>query len=115
MKPRARFFVLASTAVLAWVVASTATAGICNKLSLTAVGAGATASASSAASALGLSAVAHSSGMAILTGSGGYIAGTLGTIGAGTLAVVSSPVVIVGGAAVAATTGGMALYCYLKK
>lgn len=115
MKLRARSFLLASSAVLAWMVAGTATAGICNKLSLTAAGAGATASASSAASALGISAVAHSSGVAILTGSGGYIAGTLGTIGAGALAVASSPVVIIGGATVAATTGGMALYCYLKK
>lgn len=47
----------------------------------TAGGAGATAAA--LAQALGLSTVAHSSGALILTGSGGYVSGTLGAAAAG--------------------------------
>jgi hypothetical protein len=63
-------------------------------------GAGATSGA--VAAATGLTAVAHSSGALILTGSSGYIAGTLGT---GAAAIGAAPVVvviglIVGGSAV---------------
>jgi len=39
----------------------------------------------------GVSVVAHSSGASILTGSSGYVAGTLGTMGAGALSVLTAP------------------------
>lgn len=63
---------------------------------------GASATAAAMAAATGLTAVAHSSGALILTGSSGYIAGTLGTTAS---AFAAAPVVVavglvVGGAAV---------------
>ena len=63
---------------------------------------GATATASAVAAATGLTAVAHSSGALILTGSSGYIAGTIGATAA---TIAAAPVVVgvglfVGGSAV---------------
>lgn len=96
-------------------MSNSANAGICNKLTFAAIGAGSVASASTIAGSFGLTAVAHSSTAAILTGSTGYIAGTLGTMGTTALAAVSAPAVIVGGTVLAVTTGSVALYCYVKK
>lgn len=71
----------------------------------TAGGAGATAAA--LAQALGLTAVAHSSGALILTGSGGYVAGTLGTAAAG-------PVIVGVGLIVAGSAVTVELLCAPK-
>jgi hypothetical protein len=84
---------------------------------LAAIGAvGAVASAPSVAGAAGVSAVAHSSGAAILTGSSGYIAGTLGTFGASALAsigaVLSAPATIVAGGVSVAAIGGATYICW---
>jgi hypothetical protein len=57
--------------------------------------------------ALGLTAVAHSSGALILTGSGGYIAGTLG-------AAVIAPVIITAGAVIGGTAVTVELVCAPK-
>ena len=69
---------------------------------LSAIGAvGAVAAAPYVAGAAGVSVVAHSPGAAILTGSSGYIAGTIGTFGASALAtigaVVTAPATIIAG------------------
>ncbi|WP_139188420.1 hypothetical protein [Aliiruegeria lutimaris] len=55
---------------------------------------GALGAAAIGSSSLGTTAVLHSSGGLILTGSGGYIAGTLGTVGATGIAVATSPVTL---------------------
>ena len=60
------------------------------------------------ASAMGLTAVAHSSGAMILTGSSGYIAGTIGTTAA-TFA--AAPVVVVVGLVVGGTVASLELVC----
>jgi hypothetical protein len=81
--------------------------------------AGVATGASTVAGAAGLSAVAHSSGAAILTGSSGYVAGSLGSIGATTLAgssailaTITAPVTLtIGGVAVAAV-GGATYLCW---
>ena len=54
--------------------------------------------------AAGLSVVAHSSGAAILTGSGGYVAGTLGAASTG-------PAIVVVGLVVAGTAATVELVC----
>lgn len=59
------------------------------------------------ASATGLTVVAHSSGAYILTGSGGYIAGTLGTAIAG-------PVIVVVGVVVGGSAATVELLCAPK-
>jgi Na+/phosphate symporter len=59
---------------------------------------GAAATATAVAAATGLTAVAHSSGAAILTGSSGYIAGTIG--GAAAAPVIVTVGLVVGGVAV---------------
>lgn len=71
-----------------------------------AVGLGGTAAgAGSIASLFGLSAVAHSSGAAIGTIGGSYVAGTIGTPAAVVLATVSAPALIAAGVAAAAAGG----------
>jgi len=67
-------------------------------IAITGAAFGATGSAALATAGTGITAVAHSSGAVILTGAGGYIAGTLASIGAGALAILTAP------AAIAATT-----------
>jgi hypothetical protein len=74
-------------------------------------GAGATTGASVASGAAGVTAVAHSSGAMILTGSSGYIAGTLGSIGAGAVAVLTSPVTITGALVSVVAVGGAVYVC----
>lgn len=68
---------------------------------------GAAATTAAVASALGLSVLTHSSGALILAGSGGYIAGTLGTA-------VVAPAIIVLGVAVAGTAVTVELLCAPK-
>ncbi len=71
-------------------------------------GGGAAAVTAALAQALGFSVVAHSSGAAILTGSGGYIAGTLGS------AALAGPVLVAVGATVAGLSVGVELLCAPK-
>lgn len=74
-------------------------------------GAGATTGVSVATGAAGVTAVAHSSGAIILTGSSGYIAGTLGSIGAGAVAVLTSPVTLTGALVSVVAIGGAVYVC----
>lgn len=69
----------------------------------------ASASTSAITSSLGVTVVAHSSGAAILTGSAGYVAGTLGTAGVTALGVVTAPVTAAA-AAVSAVSLGTAIF-----
>ncbi|MDO6523964.1 hypothetical protein Q4578_20445 [Shimia thalassica] len=80
-------------------------------LAIVGLGAGATAGASAAASAAGVTAVTHSSGAVILTGSSGYIAGTLGTIGSGLLAGLTAPVTLTAAAVSVVAVGGAIYLC----
>jgi len=73
--------------------------------------AGLTGGASAAASAAGVTAVAHSSGAVILTGASGYIAGTLATLGATALAVLTAPATITAAAVSVVAVGGAVYIC----
>lgn len=73
--------------------------------------AGVATSASALTSAAGITVVAHSSGAAILTGSAGYVAGTLGTLGTTALGVVTAPVTAVVAAVSAASLGTAVFVC----
>jgi len=65
------------------------------------------------AAAAGVTAVAHSSTATILTGSAGYVGGSLGTAGAAAAAV--APVAIATGVVVGVGAGGSYIYCrYFK-
>ena len=105
--------------IAAALLGSPAQAGVCEWVggSIGATGA-VVASASTVAEAAGLAAVPHVSGAAIATSVGvggtGFIAGTLGTIGATALSIVSAPAVIAGAAGVAVVGGGTAAYCYFS-
>ena len=72
---------------------------------------GASAIAGPLATATGLTAVAHSSGALILTGSSGYIAGTLG---AGAAAVAAAPFVVAVGLVVGGSAVTLELVCATK-
>ena len=80
-------------------------------IAITGMGAGAVGGASTVASAAGVTAVTHSSGAVILTGTSGYIAGTLGSIGAGTLSVLTAPVTITTAVVSVVAVGGAVYYC----
>lgn len=80
-------------------------------IAIAGMGAGAVGGASTVASAAGVTAVTHSSGAVILTGTSGYIAGTLGTIGAGTLSVLTAPATITTAAVSVVAVGGAVYYC----
>jgi hypothetical protein len=104
-------------ALVAFMIASpaSATSTVCQKVGGAVAVAGTTlAGASTAVGLTGTTAVVHSSGGAILAtyGAGGYVAGTLGTAGATALAFVSSPAVILTGAAMATVGVVGAGYCY---
>lgn len=77
------------------------------------------ASGSTIASTTGLAALSHSSGAAILSSVGvggtGYLAGTLGGIGATALGFLSAPAVIIGGTVVAVGAGGTYAICKLRR
>ena len=101
-------------------VAQANSLGWCKKAGAASAGIGATVStAGAAANAVGVAAVAHSSGAAILTSVGvggtGYVAGTVGGAAATALAFVSSPAVIVGAAAVTVVGAGVYGYCRLRR
>jgi hypothetical protein len=80
-------------------------------LTITGLAAGASGGATAAATAAGVTAVTHSSGAIILTGSAGYIGGTLGTIGAGAVAVLTAPAVLAGAAVSLVAVGGAVYVC----
>ena len=90
-------------------------AGICEKIGMSAtVAGGGTAGTGALASTLPLAAVPHSSGALILTGTSGYIGGTLGT--AATLwAILTAPVTIAVGSVVAVVGLGTVTYCMFNK
>lgn len=69
----------------------------------------ATGGTSVATSTAGITVVSHSSGALILTGTSGYIAGTLGTIGTTVVSVLTAPVLI-GAAAVTVVVAGGSVY-----
>ncbi|MCT4333801.1 hypothetical protein MU516_13105 [Paracoccus sp. YLB-12] len=64
-----------------------------------------------ATAATGTTVVAHSSGAAILTGSGGYIAGTLGTIGTTAIGILTAPVTVTAAAVSVVAVGGAVYVC----
>lgn len=78
-------------------------------LTVAGLAAGASGGATAAAAAAGVTAVTHSSGALILTGSAGYIGGTLGTLGAGAVAALTAPAVLAG-ATVSLVAVGSAVY-----
>ncbi|MEP2531323.1 hypothetical protein [Shimia sp.] len=80
-------------------------------MSATGLAAGATGAAALGTSGIGVTAVAHSSGAVILTGSSGYIAGTLGTVGATGLSVLTAPVTVTAAAIAAVAVGGAYYVC----
>lgn len=69
----------------------------------------ATGGTSLATTTAGVTVVSHSSGALIMTGTSGYIAGTLGTIGTTVVSVLSAPVII-GAAAVTVVVAGGSVY-----
>ena len=81
----------------------------------------ATTTASSVASAASVTAVTHSSGALILTGSSGYVAGSLGSAGAAAVAgattvtsIITAPATLIIGGAVAAGVGVLHTYVGIK-
>ena len=78
---------------------------------LVGLGAGATGTAAAATSGLGITVVTHSSGAVILTGSSGYIAGTLGTVGSSALAFLTAPATLTAAAVSVVALGGTVYYC----
>ena len=99
---------------------SSATAGVCEYIALkpakVGVGAaGATAAAGLTLKAVGVSAVAHSSGMAIATtASSGYVAGTLGAIGT-TVGILTAPATLIVGGVIVAAAGSTVAYCHFSQ
>ena len=84
-------------------------------LALVGLGAGATVGASAATTAAGITAVTHSSGAVILTGSAGYLAGTLGTISAAVVAALTAPAAIIGATVSVVAVGGAVYLCNPSK
>lgn len=80
-------------------------------LAVSGLAAGASAGATGAAGAAGVTAVTHSSGAIILTGSSGYIAGTLGTAAASALGILTAPATIAGTAIGLVAVGGAVYVC----
>lgn len=80
-------------------------------LAIVGLGAGATAGASTATAAAGLSVVPHSSGAVILTGSSGYIAGTLGTVATSALSILTAPATVAGATITLVAVGGAVYVC----
>jgi hypothetical protein len=67
--------------------------------------------ATATASAAGVSAVTHSSGAIILTGSSGYISGTLGTAGTAMASALTAPAVLAATAVSVVAVGGAIYIC----
>jgi hypothetical protein len=80
-------------------------------LALVGLGAGAAGGATLATTAAGVTAVTHSSGAVILTGSAGYLAGTLGTIAASVVSVLTAPVTLIGATVSVVAVGGAVYLC----
>lgn len=80
-------------------------------LAIAGFGAGATGGTAVASSVAGVTAVTHSSGAVILTGAGGYIGGTLGTIGAGAIAVLTAPATLATAVVSVVAVGGSVYFC----
>lgn len=80
-------------------------------LGITGFAAGAVGSAVGTTAATGTTVVAHSSGAAILTGTSGYIAGTLGTIGTAALGVLTAPATITAATVSVIAVGGTVYVC----
>ncbi|WP_323040630.1 hypothetical protein [Gemmobacter sp.] len=78
-------------------------------LTIAGFGAGTVSGVAGTAVVTGTTVVSHSSGAWILTGSSGYIAGTLGTLGTTVMGILSAPVVV-GAAAVSIVAVGGAVY-----
>lgn len=80
-------------------------------LAITGFASGAVGSAVGASAVTGTAVVAHSSGAAILTGTSGYIAGTLGTIGTAALGVLTAPATITAATVSVIAVGGAVYVC----
>lgn len=80
-------------------------------LAVSGFGAGASAATSGTMAAAGVTAVTHSSGAVILTGTSGYIAGTLGTTATTALGILSAPAVLAGSAVALVAAGGAVYVC----
>lgn len=80
-------------------------------IAIVGLGAGATGGATAIASAAGITAVTHSSGAVILTGSAGYLAGTLGTVSTAVVAALTAPVAIIGATVSVVAVGGAVYLC----
>ena len=78
---------------------------------LVGLGGGAAAGTTIVTTTAGITAVAHSSGAIILTGSAGYIGGTLGTLGASTIAALTAPATLVAAGTSVIALGGAVYYC----
>jgi hypothetical protein len=78
---------------------------------LTAFAGGLVSGASTAATAAGVTAVEHSSGALILTGSSGYISGTLGSIVTGAFATLTAPATATATLVTVVAVGGTVYYC----
>ena len=72
---------------------------------------GLTGGAATVTTATGVTVVAHSSGAAILTGVGGYIAGTLGTVATSTVAVLTAPATVAAAGVSLVVVGGAVYIC----
>lgn len=80
-------------------------------IAIVGLGSGAVAGTTVATSAAGVTAVAHSSGAVILTGTSGYIAGTLGTMASSVVAALTAPAVIAGAVVSVVAVGGAVYIC----
>lgn len=80
-------------------------------LALTSVAAATVVTSNAGAAAAGVTVVMHSSGAAILTGSAGYIAGTLGTLGVTALGVATAPVTAVAAGVSVLSLGSAIMVC----
>jgi hypothetical protein len=72
---------------------------------------GAILAANTVATTAGVSVVSHSSGAWILTGNAGYIAGTLGSVGTGLIAILTAPVTLTATAVSVVAIGGAVYVC----
>ena len=64
-----------------------------------------------ASSSLGITAVTHSSGTLILTGSAGYLGGTIGALGASSVAALTAPAVLVVAGTSIVVLSGAVYFC----
>ena len=80
-------------------------------IAIVGLGSGAVAGTTVATSAAGVTAVAHSSGAVILTGTSGYIAGTLGTMAASVVSALTAPLVVAGAVVSVVAVGGAVYIC----